>query len=64
MDDLEYIKKFSKINIRKVCRKNNVDTSNLYKGKVKAEKITKVKKQIENDIAELYIIKEGEKDED
>lgn len=58
MDDLEYIKNFGKINIKKACQKVKVDRSNLYKGKVNQEDIKKVKRQLENDIAKLYIIKE------
>ena len=33
MQDLEYIKKFSKITISKICRKNKINRSNLYNGK-------------------------------
>ena len=58
MDDLEYIKNFGKINIKKACQKVKVDRSNLYKGKVTQEDIKKVKRQLENDLAQLYIIKE------
>ena len=61
MDDLEYIKNFGKINIKKACQKVKVDRSNLYKGKVNQEDIKRVKRQLENDIAKLYIIDEKEK---
>lgn len=60
MDDLEFIKNIAKINVKKACQKTHVNRSNLYKGKVRPELIKKVKRQIENDIAELYIIKESE----
>ena len=56
MDDLEYIKNFGKINIKKACQKVKVDRSNLYNGKVKPEQIKKVKRQLENDLARLYLI--------
>ena len=58
MDELEYIKKFGKVSIKKACKKCKVDVSNLYHGKVKPEQIKKVKRQIENDLAELYLIVE------
>lgn len=58
MDDLEYIKNFGKINVTKACKKVKVDRSNLYKGKVSQEQIKKVKRQLENDLARLYIIEE------
>lgn len=62
MDDLEFIKKFSKVNITKACKKAKVDRINLYNGKVKPEKVKKVKRILESEIAKLYIIedKEGE----
>ena len=62
MDDLEYIKRFGKVSLRKACKKCKVDYSNLFNGRVKPEKIKQVKRQIENDLAELYLIiekKEG-----
>lgn len=59
MDDLEYIKNFGKINVKKACQKAKVDRANLYKGKVSPEQIKKVKRQLENDLAKLYIIEEN-----
>ena len=43
MDDLEYIKKFSKITIKDVCEKANVDKSNVFNGKASKKKINKVR---------------------
>lgn len=59
MDDLEYIKKFSKITIKNVCEKSKVDKSNVFNGKASKKKINKVRKQIESDIAELYLIRDN-----
>lgn len=56
MDDLEFIKKFSKITLTEVCKKTGVNKPNLYMGKASKENIKKIRKQIENDVAELYII--------
>ena len=56
MDDLEYIKKFSKITIKDVCEKANVDKSNVFNGKASKKKINKVRKRIESEDANLYIV--------
>lgn len=58
MDDLEYIKTFSKINITNVCKKAKVNRSNVLNGKASNKAVKKLRKQIENEIAELYIIKD------
>lgn len=58
MEDLDYIKKFSKITIKSVCEKANVDRSNVFNGRTTKKNIKKVKEQIENDIAKLYLIEE------
>lgn len=62
MEDLEFIKRFSKVSIKKACKIAKVNRENLYNGKVKAEKVKKVKRVLESEIAKLYIIedKEGE----
>lgn len=62
MEDLDYIKKFSKISITSACKKANVQRTNVLNGKASAKSINKVKKQIENDVAELYLIDKGEKE--
>ena len=38
-EDLDYIKKFSKITITRACELANVKKNNLWSGKVKKEKI-------------------------
>ena len=55
MSDLEYIKKFSKIKIARICRDLNITPSNLWSGKLKAEKIHKVRKVIESEIGGIYV---------
>lgn len=56
MDDLTYIKKFSKITITDVCKKAKVNKSNLFNGKASKKSVKKVKKQIESDVARLYLV--------
>lgn len=58
MDDLEYIKKFSKITLKEVCKKSNVDVSNVFHGKASKKAVNRVRKQIESDVARLYIIED------
>ena len=62
MEDLDYIKKFSKISIKSVCDKAKVDKANLYAGKTSKKNIKKVRKYIESNIAELYLLSNEEKD--
>lgn len=56
MDDLKFIKCFSKINITKVCKKLKIDRSNLLNGKTTKENIKKVRQELESEYAKLYII--------
>lgn len=62
MEDLEYIKKFSKINITNVCKKAKASRQNVLNGIASKKTTNKVRKQIENDIAELYLLKENNND--
>ena len=55
MTDLEYIKKFSEITIRKVCQENGIATNNLYTGKCSYASVKKVRKAIEAEVAKLHI---------
>lgn len=59
MKNLEYIKKFTKINLSMICRKTKVDRVNLLQGRTTKENEQKVREEIENQIAHLYI-KESE----
>lgn len=54
MNDLDFIKKFSKISIKKVCRDNGVDSSNLWSGRVSNKKIRLIRKGIEFEISKIY----------
>lgn len=56
MDDLEYIKKFSKITIKDVCKKSKANRGNVLNGKASKKTINKVKRQIESEVAKLYIL--------
>ena len=56
MNDLEYIKKFNKIQLTKICRNAKVNRGNLYSGRTKKENIAKVRKTIESEIAKLYLM--------
>lgn len=62
MKDIDYIKNFSKITISGICRKLKVDRSSVLNNKAKEDKIKKVREEIENQVARLYI-KEDSKDE-
>jgi hypothetical protein len=60
MDDLEYIKRFSKISIKNVCEKTKANRSNVLSGNASKKTINKVKKQIESEVAKLYIIEDND----
>lgn len=51
--DLEFIKGFSKINVASICKKLNIDRSNLLKGTASSEKTKAVKDEIIKQIEEL-----------
>ena len=61
MNDLEYIKNFSKIRVKNICEKTKVNRANLYNNRTKKENIEKVRKTIESELAKLYLI-EGDSD--
>ncbi len=58
MDDLNYIKKFSKITLTDVCKKAKVDRCNLVTGRTTKENVKKVREEIESEIAKLYLKKD------
>ncbi len=64
MNDLEYIKKFTSIQVTKVCKKLKIDYSNLISGRSSKANENKVRKELESEFAKLYInkeeLKEGE----
>lgn len=58
MNDIEYIRRFLKIKVRPMCKKYKIDPSNLYNGKTTMENIKKIREEIEDNIARLYIKEE------
>lgn len=62
-EDLEYIRKFAKITIVKACEMAGVKKQNLWTGKTSKENIKKVRKILESNVAELYLLRDGEIDE-
>lgn len=58
MEDLEFIKKFSKITVSGACKKTKVDRAGLLTNRLKDEKAKAVREEIENQIAKLYIKEE------
>lgn len=59
LQDLEYIKSFSKISITSACKKLNIDRGNLLNGRLKKDKVKQVREELESEVAKLYI-KKGE----
>lgn len=55
MDDLDFIKAFSKINITNICRKERVNRSNLLNGNSTKENAKKIRQRIESEVAILYV---------
>lgn len=58
MKDIEYIKRFAKITIKGACDKLNINRGNLLNGKTTEENEKKVREELENQIAHLYIKEE------
>lgn len=56
MEDLEFINKFSKIKVASICQKLKINRSNVYNGRTTNENLKKVRREIESEIAKLYII--------
>ena len=55
MDDLDYIKQFSKISITKICEKKGINRGNLLNNKTTRRNKRLVREEIESEIAKLYI---------
>ena len=58
MKDIDYIRNFSKITIKGACEKLNINRGNLLNGKTTKENEKKVREELENQIAHLYIKEE------
>lgn len=55
MTDLEFIKKFSKIQISKICKKHNITRQNIYQGNASEEKIKIVRDEIFEELKKLFM---------
>lgn len=55
MKDFEYIREFGKISIKDCCKSVKVDVANLYNKKTTLENAKKVREEIEDRIARLYL---------
>ena len=54
-EEYNYIRGFSKISIANICRNLKINRSNIMSGKTKKENYKLVKKEIEKEIAKLYL---------
>lgn len=63
MNDLEFIKKFSSISIKRICEMEEIDRGNVMNGRASKENITKVRKRIESELARLYVLPYPQKKE-
>ena len=57
-EDLEYIKKFTKISVNKVCLELGYNTANILKGKATSERVHNVRRLIEEKQAKLYLMED------
>lgn len=55
MEDLEYIKKFSKITISGICERKKIDRTNLLSNRSTKKNARIVREEIESEVAKLYI---------
>lgn len=53
--EYEYIRGFSSISISGICKKLKINRSSLISGKTKTKNYTLVKREIEREIAKLYL---------
>lgn len=60
MNSKDYVRKFTKIKVRKICDKLNIKMSNVSAGRTSQKNYDMIKEEIESQIAKLYL-KEGEK---
>ena len=60
MKDLDYIKKFSKISISGICKKNKINRQNLLNNRTTQKNAKIVREEIESEIAKLYIKEDKE----
>lgn len=55
MNDYDFIKNFSKISVTSCCKSVKVDTGNIFNRKTTLENAKKVREEIEDRIARLYL---------
>ena len=55
MQDFEFIREFGKISVSDCCKVNKVNISNIYNKKTSKENAKKVRTEIEDRIARLYL---------
>lgn len=55
MQDFEFIREFGKISVSDCCKANNVNISNIYNRRTSKENAKKVRTEIEDRIARLYL---------
>lgn len=55
--DLDYIKKFTSIQVTKVCKKLNINYANLISGRSSKKNENLVRRELESEFAKLYINK-------
>ena len=60
MEDLEFIKKFSKISISGICEKKKINRANLLTNRTTKKNAKIVREEIESEVAKLYIKNDDE----
>lgn len=55
MTDYEFIKKFSKITVKNICKQNHISASNVWAGRSSQNTMHKIRTSIESEIAKLYL---------
>lgn len=55
MNDFEFIRKFSEISVNKCCKYLKIDPGNVYNQKTTLQNAKKVREEIEDRIARLYL---------
>lgn len=52
--NINFIKNFSSIKLSEILKKNKIDPSNFYKGKISEEKTKLIKDELDRNIINLY----------
>ena len=52
--NINFIKNFSSIKLSEILKKNKIDPSNFYKGKISEEKTKLIKDELDKNIINLY----------